>query len=831
MKSIVLYERVNMEKVRLVSRCMNIQINDSEDIEDQNWLEKFKTKMRYYKPEVVYKQKDGLEAGRFYGNGMQSCPREVRKYLSDGNYMDIDIVNCHPVLLWNFMKMNDIPIPVFLEEYISNRAEAMIKYRLKDKFSVFGIMYSEVVDNKSSDILEFHRVLYSEVAPLFQKMYGNLLVKKEKNTMGSFMARCLQHIENDMLMCMFEKCKELSLKIGVLCYDGMMIEKEDYFEGLLEILKKEVKEKLNYNISLVEKSMETDWVPQDVIEGLEEDTKKIVKGDLVGYQCENGLISVDVDDNDMKRVICKCSDPNHKLNIEKNGYCYKCMNCLSTFPTHSLITIPRECRNMMNYFNIQNLTIVNHNETSDNESKFLVLRKKLLSISQEKMYKKYNGSIYKRNSKNCYVYEEYLKYNKFLEEIFEENTIFNSNISMFRNLLDYLECRNEKKLPNLEHNLDYIAFTNGCLNLRTCEFIKNEDLDKKSGIAARHYIKSLFKVGETPMFDKLVKYQVSDEVYEYFLFFIGRLFFKVKECDNYQVMPFIKGAANTGKSTLVNIIKSAYDGSRIGVVSANQEQTFGLGNFYDKELIICSDMPDNMHTKLDNSLLQDMISGNGLNVPEKQKKAQVVTWTTPMIWASNYFASYPDSQGALARRFIYFLMDKKVISRDTTLEQKIISKELPSLIYKCVRKYKEIITKHKNEDFWSFCPEEFKNVQQESKQSENYIYKFLEAVQENDGVKIWVKFDENKKEDVEVVKRAYTEYMRTSHPTIRYKWSKDNTAWKDFGYEFLRLHVCKACMKPGGSCCAEYDRNNRTKKEYIKNLEMVTEHNNIIDDL
>jgi phage/plasmid-associated DNA primase len=443
----------------------------------------------------------------------------------------------------------------------------------------------------------------------------------------------------------------------------------------------------------------------------------------------------------------------------------------------------------------------------------------------ENAYKKKDGWIYKQRSNNCYVYEKYMEFNKFLEKIFDDNPIFNSNISIFSNLMEYLKYRDEKRLQNIESNLSWIAFRNGCLNLDTCEFVKSEHLNKNDGVAARHYIDQDFIVKETPLFDKLVKYQVeTEEMYSFLLFFIGRLFFKVKQYDNYQVMPFLKGAANTGKSTLINIVIAMLCFDNIGVISANQEKNFGLGSVYDKEMAICSDVPKDLVKILDPTLIQDMISGGCVSVTKKYKDAKACKWTTPLMLAGNEYLCCSDEHGAISRRFVYIPFDRQIKDRDTTLEQKIICNELPSILLKCVQTYHNIVSKHKNADFWSFCPEEFRAVKEEGKRSENFIHKFLEDVHEVDGVKKWVKHEVGVREDVDVVKRAYAEYMRVNHPTIRYKFSTENAAWSDCGFSVSRLNVCKACLKPGGiGCCERYSDKNRTKKTYIKNLRLIEE--------
>jgi hypothetical protein len=54
--------------------------------------------------------------------------------------------------------------------------------------------------------------------------------------------------------------------------------------------------------------------------------------------------------------------------------------------------------------------------------------------------------------------------------------------------------------------------------------------------------------------------------------FIGRLVYPIGLHDNWQGMPFLKGDANAGKSTIIELIipKGSY-----GVITATQEKKFG----------------------------------------------------------------------------------------------------------------------------------------------------------------------------------------------------------------------------------------------------------------
>jgi hypothetical protein len=116
----------------------------------------------------------------------------------------------------------------------------------------------------------------------------------------------------------------------VLCYDGVMIEKVDYFEGLLKILEKEVKEKLNYSITLIEKSMDTDWepelLPEDVI--FEDVNEKIVKSQGL-YEISKDIQVQDLNNVRFPIVSNATMDALHKMNKKTcDGRLWQLVNTL-----------------------------------------------------------------------------------------------------------------------------------------------------------------------------------------------------------------------------------------------------------------------------------------------------------------------------------------------------------------------------------------------------------------------------------------------------------------------------------------------------------------------
>ena len=119
-------------------------------------------------------------------------------------------------------------------------------------------------------------------------------------------------------------------------------------------------------------------------------------------------------------------------------------------------------------------------------------------------------------------------------------------------------------------------------------WVNDDALDNRS--IPRHYIDQPFDIADidTPLFDQIVKHQLNnnDELYTYMLAFIGRLFYDVGQYDNFEIMPFIVGDCNTGKSTIIDVIRAMFSSSSVGVMDSTLESIFGLQSQCDKEIVV-----------------------------------------------------------------------------------------------------------------------------------------------------------------------------------------------------------------------------------------------------
>ena len=170
MSEITLYEKVNIEKLNQVLLCGNIPSTDPE------WFKVFQKQLLYYSRmkytkngfKITYKQTNGY--GRFTACCLQSFQKDIRKYISGECYEDIDMVNCHPVLLEQLFEKYDMNPPKFLIEYNKDRAGVIKKYQIKDKQTIISLINNQNAVNKYKEIMNLHKSIYDSKNGLLPKL-------------------------------------------------------------------------------------------------------------------------------------------------------------------------------------------------------------------------------------------------------------------------------------------------------------------------------------------------------------------------------------------------------------------------------------------------------------------------------------------------------------------------------------------------------------------------------------------------------------------------------------------------------------------------------------
>ena len=241
--------------------------------------------------------------GRMFGkdvkgnpiNCAQSMKRIIRNTLFHDQYVEIDMVNCHPTIMVNMFEHVAAP---YLLSYVENREAVFTKYpeipplvfkkvvgallcNCSDYFGLHGDMASHHLQTVRQ--CRFFSALRCDIANIhdeLKRMYPDYTKmihadKDCKNPLGRTMAIFLQDIENDILMTMVDYIQhhcENTCDNLVLIYDALLVPKDviDDPPSFLERLEKVIHEKFGFVIKLAIKDM-TDPIITIDGEGSEDD--------------------------------------------------------------------------------------------------------------------------------------------------------------------------------------------------------------------------------------------------------------------------------------------------------------------------------------------------------------------------------------------------------------------------------------------------------------------------------------------------------------------------------------------------------------------------------
>lgn len=231
---------------------------------------------------------------------------------------------------------------------------------------------------------------------------------------------------------------------------------------------------------------------------------------------------------------------------------------------------------------------------------------------------------------------------------------------------------------------------------------------------------------KTPNMQQVLDYQrFPSEVYEWMYVFGGRLMFDVGDLDQWQVIPFLKGIARSGKSTLITkAFKKFYDNEDVRTLSNNIERKFGLSSIYDGFMFISPEVKGDLC--LEQAEFQSLVSGEDISIARKNEKAISITWKTPGILAGNEVPGWKDNSGSVMRRIVTFDFCRQVQDADPKLDEKIQG-ELPNIMIKCLLAYIEYTKRYSDKDIWTVLPEYFKKIQMQVAMVTNALQHFLNS--------------------------------------------------------------------------------------------------------
>jgi hypothetical protein len=338
---IQLFEKVDMNKLKLLL--------SSNDISDQ-----LKQQLKTY-----YTKKDGesipvnyiyskkiSDKGRLFAQhnlSLQNFRKDIRHTLAKDIYYDIDMCNSGATILLQYCEKNNIETK-YLDKYVNDREnflkslqdtheinrdeakELMIRlfflgsYVISRKDKETGEISDFTPKDKLNIAVKFQsemKTIAARVCEIEEDTYKIVEKNKEKIHKKSAVLAITYHIlENKCLMAMYNFfTKQKKINVGVLCFDGLMIEKNNINAKKLDLMltecEKYVFSKTGYNIKLMNKPMDAElsfelpefsnFVSSDreaqerlfEIEG--SDKFKFCKGDLYIFNDKTGMYETSIE--------------------------------------------------------------------------------------------------------------------------------------------------------------------------------------------------------------------------------------------------------------------------------------------------------------------------------------------------------------------------------------------------------------------------------------------------------------------------------------------------------------------------------------------------------
>ena len=267
-------------------------------------------------------------------------------------------------------------------------------------------------------------------------------------------------------------------------------------------------------------------------------------------------------------------------------------------------------------------------------------------------------------------------------------------------------------------------------NLVSCKIIEKDFVPVYFSGAPRVSPKLTYDEIHTPKFDSIFEPQQWDgNMIKWMFAFMGRLFYEVGEKDSWQVIPFLKGVAGTGKSTVIKVVQMMYNTRDVGVISNNIEKKFGLSTVFHKTIFIIPELKGDF--AMDQADFQSMVTGEELSMAVKHGHPLTGQWTAPGIIAGNESAGWQDKSGSISRRIVVFDFPNKVPEEklNPRLIDEIKTSEIPSILRKCSLAYQWAVDSYGSSDIWTALPGRICEEKKRLQYSTNPLYAFLNSDQ------------------------------------------------------------------------------------------------------
>jgi hypothetical protein len=206
------------------------------------------------------------------GLSLQNFPVKIRHSLAKNIYYDIDMENAQPNLILQYCIKNNIKCE-HLSYYVGNREESLAQIQKTHNIdrNQAKILLLQLTSLGEYMIENIEPIEKNDFALKYQQELKNIAVSICKirdvaeNDSKKIISTLGNQLENECLMAMCEYSKNNGLVVGVLCFDGLMIEKIDTGGNIIDLKKiitdceEYVHDKTGYKIKLSEKEMDMEF--------------------------------------------------------------------------------------------------------------------------------------------------------------------------------------------------------------------------------------------------------------------------------------------------------------------------------------------------------------------------------------------------------------------------------------------------------------------------------------------------------------------------------------------------------------------------------------------
>jgi phage/plasmid-associated DNA primase len=368
----------------------------------------------------------------------------------------------------------------------------------------------------------------------------------------------------------------------------------------------------------------------------------------------------------------------------------------------------------------------------------------LLDAAMEKRYRKSGGWMYEPifvDGHSTHAWRPVAEIKDFVYGMLHKETCWeqwcNATAAGLKNInsaIEYLANCQDYQLPELRKQRGVYAFRNGVYMARADSFHAFEGGRPLSDdVVACKYVDADFPAEHaerewrdipTPHLQSIMDYQqFQGEVCTWLYVMLGRLLYPLNEMDGWQVIPFFKGQASSGKSTIVlKVAKNFYDTQDVGVLSNNIERKFGLSAFCDKYLFVAPEIKNDL--QIEQAEFQSVVSGESIQINIKHRQAVAQTWSVPGCLAGNEVPGWCDNAGSVQRRVVLFEFVRAVTNGDMKLGDKLHD-ELAWILLKCNKAYLEMAARSGHVNVWTVLPQYFRETRDALARSVNSVEAFL----------------------------------------------------------------------------------------------------------